>query len=63
MSYKASKSDVGQNDQHLNIADEMQFTSKDIFALVIAGLQIVLPIAGFFMAGLLAIFVGFQIFF
>jgi hypothetical protein len=63
MSYKVNKSDVGPQDQRQNLSDEMKFTAKDTLALVIAGLQLVLPIAAFFIAGLLLFFIIFQVFF
>ena len=64
MSYKVNKEDVDhENDQHLNIKDDLDFSTKDIFALCVAALQIILPfvlVLGLIMAIVLILF---QIFF
>jgi|LGVE01.1.fsa_nt_gb hypothetical protein len=52
MNYNAKDSDVGLDDQHLNITDDIDFSSKDIIALIIASMQIILP----FVFGLLGVF-------
>ena len=63
MNYKATKSDVNPKDQHQDLNNDLDFSRKDILAFVIAGLQLVLPIVVFFIAGLLLFLVIFQMFF
>ena len=63
MNYKATDSDVGLDDQHLNIKDEMEFTTKDILALIIAALQFVLPIAALILIVPAILMVLFQIYY
>ncbi|MBI9013561.1 MAG: hypothetical protein JEZ08_15115 [Clostridiales bacterium] len=63
MNYKATHSDVGLDDQHLDIKDEMEFTSQDIMALIIAALQFVLPIVALILTVPAILMVLFQIFY
>ena len=63
MNYKATNSDVGLDDQHLDIKDEMEFTSQDIIALIIAALQFVLPIVALILTVPAILMVLFQIFY
>lgn len=64
MSYKVNKEDVGhEDDQHLNIKDELDFSAKDIFAMTIAAFQIVLPFVGVLFLVLAIFMILFQIFY
>jgi len=63
MTYKATKSDVEPKDQQQDLNNDLDFSRKDILAFVIAGLQLVLPIVGLFIVGVLLFLVMFQIFF
>jgi len=63
MSYKANHSDVGLDDQHLDIKDEMEFTSKDIIAMIIAALQFILPIVALILGVTAVLMVLFQMFY
>jgi len=63
MNYKANHSDVGLDDQHLDIKDEMEFSSKDILAMIIAALQFVLPIVALILGVVAILMVMFQMFY
>lgn len=63
MNYKATHPDVGLDDQHLDIKDEMEFTSQDIIALIIAALQFILPIVALILTVPAILMVLFQIFY